>query len=97
MVSAELVAHLMRHIIDVIRVSRRLRQTCDAAGLLHTANHAQERDATATCRCYVSDVVIQWSNQSVDGGLVSCQHGDSLIVNIRISRGVEDNEIVVCN
>ncbi len=67
MVPAELVPHLVGHVVDVERVADRAREAGLAAGLLPGAADDREAgEATTTRREDVADVVVRVADHAVD-------------------------------
>ena len=67
MVAAELVAHLMRHVVYGVEVTGRRRDAGAAASLVRAAHDSQVGDAAAgLAKCEVADVVIRRADDLPD-------------------------------
>ena len=95
-VAAELVAHLVRHVVDIERVADGGARAGQAARfLVADAHHAQARYAAAAGPHEVTDVVVGRADGAGDGGLVSGQIAAGVGVGVGAGVGVNQRAVVV--
>ena len=93
-VAAELVAHFVRHVVDVEAVGDRRARAREPARLRAAADHAEARDAAAARADQVADVVVRRADLRVDRRLVRGEVAGG--VRVRIRRGIgEQDEVLV--
>src|SRR4051812_8390276 len=67
MVAGKLVAHLVRHVVDRIKISNRSRNTGAAAGFVRTTDNAEVSDTTSRlAEGEMADVVITGADDLTD-------------------------------
>ena len=84
----ELVAELVRDVVDREEVALRLRQAGAATALVVPADHAEERDAAAVdAEADVADVVVGRADQLAEHGAVAAERADVAEVELAVLVG----------
>ena len=97
-IAAELVPHLVGHVVDVEAVADRIGLAGDAPRLAARARHVEIGDPAAAGRDDVADVVVGRADHAVEVALVLPQHGGAVAVAVGVGGAVGiDDQVVVAD